>query len=335
MCDDYLLIGTDDGASGYTSGKARLLSFNPRTGELLDEWKMGVPGDIRSSITAYNGKYYFTNKGGYFFEASISGSGEIENIRTLKLYNYSSDSSAPAMSTCTPTIYNGRAYVGASGTSQFGAYSGHNITVIDIPNWEIAYTVRTQGYPQTSGVLTTAYHAETGNVYVYFFDNYTPGKLKYYRTSPDDYSQSYSVETYMDKTVKTYETAYALFTPNGDQAQYALCSPIMDECGTIYFKNDSAYLMAVGSTIENLEITQEPEKMTYQEGEVFNSTGMQVIAHYSNGTSQDVTEYITWSEEPLTTADSDFVITFPYVMYQNQNGTAGVDYPEPMVVPKH
>jgi hypothetical protein len=72
--------------------------------------------------------------------------------------------------------------------------------------------------------------------------------------------------------------------------------------------------------------------MTYQEGEVFNSTGMQVIAHYSNGTSQDVTEYITWSEEPLTTADSDFVITFPYVMYQNQNGTAGVDYPEPMVV---
>ena len=154
VCDDYLLIGTDDGASGYTSGKARLLSFNSRTGELLDEWKMGVPGDIRSSITAYNGKYYFTNKGGYFFEASISGSGEIENIRTLKLYNYSSDSSAPAMSTCTPTIYNGRAYVGASGTSQFGAYSGHNITVIDIPNWEIAYTVRTQGYPQTSGVLT-------------------------------------------------------------------------------------------------------------------------------------------------------------------------------------
>lgn len=334
VCDDYLLIGTDDGASGYTSGKARLLSFNSRTGELLDEWKMGVPGDIRSSITAYNGKYYFTNKGGYFFEASISGSGEIENIRTLKLYNYSSDSSAPAMSTCTPTIYNGRAYVGASGTSQFGAYSGHNITVIDIPNWEIAYTVRTQGYPQTSGVLTTAYQAETGNVYVYFFDNYTPGKLRVLQDKPGQTSASLiSVETYMDKgTVKTYETAYALFTPNGDQAQYALCSPIMDECGTIYFKNDSAYLMAVGSTIENLEITQEPEKMTYQEGEVFNSTGMQVIAHYSNGTSQDVTEYITWSEEPLTTADSDFVITFPYVMYQNQNGTAGVDYPEPMVV---
>ena len=333
VCDDYLLIGTDDGASGYTTGKARLLSFNPLTGELLDEWTMGVVGDIRSSITAYNGKYYFTNKGGYFFEAGVSSSGEIESIKTLKLYNYSSDSSAPPMSTCTPTIYNGRAYVGVSGTNQFGAYSGHNITVIDIPNWEIAYTVRTQGYPQTSGVLTTAYQAETGCVYVYFFDNYTPGKLRVLKDKPGQTSASLvSVEAYTDKgTTKTYETAYALFTPDGNQAQYAICSPIVDAYGTIYFKNDSAYLMAVGSTIESLEITQNSEKMTYQAGEVFDGTGLRVTAHYSNGLSRDVTEYVTWSEEPLTANDTDFIITMPYVMYQNQNGTAGVDYPEPFV----
>ena len=37
----------------------------------------------------------------------------------------------------------------------------------------VAYSVRTQGYPQTSGILTTAYEAENGYVYVYFFDNYT------------------------------------------------------------------------------------------------------------------------------------------------------------------
>lgn len=334
VCEDYLLIGTDDGASGYTTGKARLLSFDPRSGELLDEWTMGVVGDIRSSITAYNGKYYFTNKGGYFFEASVSSSGEIESVKALKLYNYSSDSTTPPMSTCTPTIYNGRAYVGVSGTNQFGAYSGHNITVIDIPNWEIAYTVRTQGYPQTSGVLTTAYQEETSCVYVYFFDNYTPGKLRVLKDKPGQTSASLvTVESYTDKgTTKTYETAYALFTPDGDQAQYAICSPIVDEYGTIYFKNDSAYLMAVGSTIKSLEITQNPEKLTYQTGELFNGTGLTVIAHYSNGTSRDVTGYVTWSEEPLTAYDTDFVITMPYVMYQNQNGTAGVDCPEPFVV---
>ena len=35
------------------------------------------------------------------------------------------------MSTCTPVVYNGRAYIGVSGTGQFTPYSGHNITVID------------------------------------------------------------------------------------------------------------------------------------------------------------------------------------------------------------
>ena len=238
------------------------------------------------------------------------------------------------MSTCTPTIYNGRAYVGVSGTSQFGAYSGHNITVIDIPNWEIAYTVRTQGYPQTSGVLTTAYQQETGSVYVYFFDNYTPGKLRVLKDKPGQTSASLvTVESYTDKgTTKTYETAYALFTPYGNQAQYAICSPIVDENGTIYFKNDSAYLMAVGSTIDKLEVTQDPDKTTYQAGEVFDPTGMKVTANFSNGTTRDITEYVIWSEEQLTIDDTDFAITMPYVMYQNQNAVAGVEYPEPFAV---
>ena len=34
----------------------------------------------------------------------------------------------------------------------------------------------------------------------------------------------------------TYRTAYALFTPFDKQAQYAICSPITDSDGTLYFK---------------------------------------------------------------------------------------------------
>ena len=66
---------------------------------------------------------------------------------------------------------------------------------------------------------------------------------------------------------------YVLFTPSGGQAQYAICSPISDETGTIYFKNDSGYLMALGSTITALEITRLPDKLRYQPGEVFDPTG--------------------------------------------------------------
>ena len=338
VCDDFLLIGTDDGASGYTTGKPSLLSFDPKTGELLSSYKMNVTGDIRSSITHYNGKYYFTSKGGYFFEASVNAKGNIESVRTLKLYNYADDPTNPAMSTCTPTIYNGRAYIGISGTAQFGAYSGHNLTVIDIPNWEIAYTVRTHGYPQTSGVLTTAYMEETGCVYVYFFDNFTPGKLRVLEDKPGQTEVSLkTMETYTASgQTETYTTPYNIFTPSGAQAQYAICSPIMDEYGTIYFKNDSAYLMAVGSTIERIEITKQPDKTEYKEKETFDSTGMEVTAYYANGKTRDVTEYVTWSEQPLTANDTDFQITFPYAMYRNEENsdtsemTYGVQCDKPM-----
>lgn len=331
VTDTYLLLGTDDGASGYLGGDPKLLSFDPLTGELLDAVPLGVPGDIRCSITCENGKFYFTNKGGYFFEAEVSDSGGIESIKKLKLSNGSSDASTPAMSTCTPTVYNGRAYVGVSGTNQFGAYSGHNLTVIDIANWEIAYSVRTQGYPQTSGVLTNVYEDDTGCVYVYFIDNYTPGKLRVLEDRPGQTEASIvSEESYSDKgTTSVYQTAYSLFEPVGDQAQYAICSPIIDSNGTVYFKNDSAYLMAVGSAFESLEITAMPEKCSYMEGETFDSTGLQVTAHYFNGNSLDVTEYITFSKEPLTAEDSDFILTFPHVMYQNTDEGAGIEYPAP------
>ena len=227
------------------------------------------------------------------------------------------------MSTCTPTIYNGRAYIGISGTAQFGAYSGHNLTVIDIPYWEIAYTVRTHGYPQTSGVLTTAYEEETGCVYVYFFDNFTPGKLRVLEDKPGQTEVSLkTMETYTASgQTATYTTPYNIFTPSGAQAQYAICSPIMDEYGTIYFKNDSAYLMAVGSTIERIEITKQPDKTEYKVKDTFDPTGMEVTAYYANGKTRDVTEYVTWSEQPLTANDTDFQITFPYAMYQNEENS--------------
>lgn len=322
VCDQFTLIGTDDGAVGYTTGYPHLLSLDTETGKLIGDVQMDVTGDIRSSITHYNGKYYFTSKGGYFFEASVNDSGEIQSVKKMRLYNYADSSSNPPMSTSTPTIYKGRAYIGVSGTGQFTAYSGHNITVIDIPNWEIAYTVQTQGYPQTSGVLTTAYEQETGKVYVYFFDNYTPGKLRVLEDSPGQISTGLTSEEY------GITTAMNLFEPRGNQAQYAICSPVVDSDGTIYFKNDSAYLMAVGSTVERLEVTKQPDKVAYTAGETFDAAGMEVVAHFKNGVTKDVTQYVTWSDEPLTEADNDFQILYPIVMYQNKDGAEG-EYAKP------
>lgn len=333
--DDFVLVGTDDGQSGCIDStgapnrSSALLMLDPRTGALLDS-REGLPGDIRSaaSYDAGTDAYYFATKGGYFCQAQVgkdaSGSWKITQLRELALSNGSGSRKNPAMSTCTPVVYNGRAYLGVSGVGQFTAWSGHNITIIDLASWSIAYSVPTQGYPQTSGLLTTAYDS-TGYVYVYFFDNYTPGVLRVLRDKPGQTAAEHTTtEKYTNKGQTTvYNSAYALFTPSGNQAQYAICSPIADRYGTVYFKNDSAYLMAFGSAIEKLEVTQAPAKTEYVVGETFDPAGMVVMAHYANGTSRDVTNYLSYSQEALTLKDDGVTLTFPYVMYHNADNSDG------------
>ena len=335
--DDFLLVGTDDGESGYLKGYGNLLSLDPETGALIDQVKMPYRGDVRSSVTREEGTdhYYFTSKGGYFYGVQVASDGKIKDssLQALKLDNYANDDDAPAMSTSTPTVYNGRAYVGVSGTSQFGAYSGHNITVIDLKSWEIAYKVRTMGYPQTSGLLTTAYEASEGTAYIYFFDNYTPGMLRVITDKPGQKKPSQTItEIYDNQGTKTeYQTAPILFTPDGAEAQYAICSPIVDQEGTIYFKNDSAYLMAVGNTIDHLEVTEMPDKTVYRTGDIFDPTGMKVTAHYTNGTVRDITSAVSYKKTALSGTDQNFTLIFTHVRYQDKNGQTGVPYEEPTV----
>ena len=189
---------------------------------------------------------------------------------------------------------------------------GHHIAVLDLDNWNIAYTANTKGYPQTSGLLTTAYEAETGYVYVYFVDNYTPGKLRVLRDKAGQTRADYVTEE------SGMDTPYVLFTPSGKDAQYAICSPVVDSYGVMYFKNDSAKLMAFGPSV-TLEITRQPDKTQYRAGEVFDPAGMQVDLVYANGLRRDVTKYVQWSEDPLTEEDAAIDIRFPYVRYHDQD----------------
>lgn len=312
--DDFVLVGTDDGTSSCTSQTSSMLLFDSLSGKLLDSWD-GLDGDIRSTVVYDNttNAYYFTSKGGTFYSFKVSKSSdgwEIGSTWSVKLNNGAENiKTNPPMSTCSPVVYNGRAYVGVSGTGQFNNYSGHNITVIDLNSKKIAYKAMTQGYPQTSGLLTTAYD---GYAYVYFIDNATPGILRVLRDKPGQTSADYMTQE------GSYTSAYALFTPTGDQAQYAICSPIVDEYGTFYFKNDSAYLMAFGSAIKKIEVTKNPYKKEYVEGDVFDPTGMVVTATYENGKTRDITSYVSYQTDKLTTDDSLFTISFNHVMYHNE-----------------
>ena len=356
---DFVLVTTDDGEGGYTTGYGSILSLNPKTGKLIDSLQATNVGDLRSSV-CYDEEteaYYFTSKGGDLYQVKVNADGTFTkgSLHRLHLDNGADSASAPPMSTSTPVIANGRAYIGVSGTSQFTAYSGHNITVVDLSTFSIAYSVPTMGYPQTSGLLTTAYQNGDGYNYVYFFDNFTPGKLRVIRDKPGmtevdhDYT---TMETYSkDGEEHTIETAYVLFTPNGAQAQYAICSPVVDEEGNIYFKNDSAQLMRLSSRITELEVTQQPDRTTYSKDDTFDATGLKVTAHYANGATKDVSDYLKYTTDPLTTDDTEITIginleqlvkdklenlpenlknqTAKWQQYQDKDGKAGVEWEIP------
>ena len=316
-CDDFIMVGTDDG----DALRSYLYLFDPLTGEILDS-RSGFDSDIRSTICydEVTNAYYFTSKGGTFYRVKVEkkdGICTITDCDGLKLNNGSDDPALPPMSTSTPVVYKGRAYIGVSGTGQFTAYSGHNITVIDLENWKIAYSVPTQGYPQTSGLLTTAYEQDPGYVYVYFIDNYTPGTLRVLRDKAGQTEADYLTKESFSG--RAYFTPYAVFTPFDKQAQYAICSPITDSDGTIYFKNDSGYLMAFGRSIEEIEVTKQPNKTQYNAGDTFEKTGMVVTATLSDGTTRDVTDMVSAPAGTLADGTTELTLQFGrnQTMYRN------------------
>ena len=330
--EDYVLIGTDDGLNNWISPTASLLMLDAKTGRLLDQ-RTGLFGDVRSSICydAETEAFYFTTKGGWFCSIQTELTDDGWRLKKDSAWHLvldpNRDPTNPAMSASTPVVYNGRAYVGVSGTAQFGAYSGHSITVVDLSSHQVAYRTETMGYPQTSGILTTAYEADSGCVYVYFIDNYTPGKLRVLCDSPRQ-----TEATYVTKEAGM-NTPYVLFTPSGDEAQYAICSPVVDSYGVMYYKNDTARMMAFGPSVE-LEIVKQPTKTQYTTGETFDPAGMQVELVYANGKRRDVTSYVTWPTAPLTEQDASFAISFPYVMYHDQDTENGHETNVTTITPK-
>ena len=336
----YVVVGSDDGKS---TGKAygELLSLDPINGRVIDSIKDTFIGDIRSTIMfdKDTARYYFVTKGGYFCSVKLNEDGSFDrsSIKTLSLlpknyqkYLSGSSKSYIPMSSSTPVIHNGRAYIGVAGSGNFSAYSGHNISVIDLKSNTIAYSIETRGYPQASSLLTTAYEKDDQSVYVYFFENLTPGKMRVIKDKPGQTEPS-EVEIEKTNDQKEHTVAPTLFTPSGAHAQYVICSPIADEYGNIYFKNDSSHMFMIGPTIKEIRITSKPKKTEYTVGDTFDPTGLKVEAVYSTGKTRDITKYLDYNKSPLTLDDEDFEIRLKTGsrMYQDKDGKTDVTYTPP------
>ena len=223
---DAVIVGTDDGDSGF-AGDSKLYSLNKKDGSVISELTLTGCGDQRSSI-AYSeekGRIYFTAKNGYLCSAKVDvATGEISDLLTSKQAD---------QCTSTPVVYGDQVYFSCGSGVVVGSGGSGNFVVANADTLEQHYAVALQAYPQGSVLVSQAYLAETGKLYCYSTYNGYPGGLTLIKVDP---------------TVNTADGAelIEIFAPAEVYQQYCITSPICGPDGTIYYKNDSGYVFAVG-----------------------------------------------------------------------------------------
>ncbi len=220
---DAVIVGTDDGASGW-EGNSHLYALNRLTGEVISDITLTGMGDQRSTI-AYStekGRVYFTTKNGYIASAAVNATtGALSDLKSSKI---------SSQATATPVVYGDKVYVGAGGGMQVGSTNG-NLFAVDANTLEYLYEVPLKGYPQGSILISTAYLAETGKLYCYATYNSQPGGMTLIKIDPNATTAAGA------QLEEIYDA--------DKHPQYCLISPICGPDGTLYYRNDSATLIAL------------------------------------------------------------------------------------------
>ena len=65
----------------------------------------------------------------------------------------------------------------------------------------------------------------------------------------------------------------------------------------------------IEKVVDHIEVTRLPDKLDYNEGEVFNPNGMEITAVYNDGSKAVITNY-TYDNSPLTTGDTKVTVSY-------------------------
>lgn len=179
---------------------------------------VNVGAPIRSTLVHADGKLYFTSRDGKFHEISFNKEeGSFGKLRSVKIGQ---------VSTSTPTIYRGKAYVG--GATE-GGFPGKGVfVVIDLATMAIDFQYGVVGDVKSAPLVIAG---ATGNPFAFFTANNETGALY----------------VYDGKAVKMAHE------PVQDQRNYCTASPVTDGKGTIYYTNDSGHIFAIQMSVKKAE----------------------------------------------------------------------------------
>ena len=238
-----VIVGTQDGmnnndvtgASGLGNADSSILAFDKKTGALISEITLTDASDICSTIVwdkEGTGRLFWTSCGGMLHSAAVNTtSGEISDVISKPL----DTNDSKALTVNTPVVYKGRVYLGYKAKGAYGYFAAYDAGTLDQ-----IYKAPLRGYPKSSPMITTAYEGETGYLYAYTGYYEEPGGMQVIRFRADSTAEDVDKEDEEGKI-----TVNNLFDANGYE-QYAAGSPIADDKGRIYYKNDSNSLFSIG-----------------------------------------------------------------------------------------
>lgn len=198
----------DDIIIGNESGKVALIDGS--NGKELSSVSVGTP--VRSGIIAVE----VGENGDGTYLAVSRDNGTLYKIRRSgdKLTLEGKPVAFAAISTSTPAVSNGLAYVCGMDIEGYGTLS-----VIDLSTMSVKKSIRADRGESKSTPLVSAQGNDT---YVYFTCNALPGGVYAYKLGDD--------------------AAQMIFTPDAKYREYCTASIICDEKGNLYYANDSGRL---------------------------------------------------------------------------------------------
>jgi len=275
---NYLIYGDD---------ALHITSVNKYDGSIVDEINVsalmgfgynGEREEIRSSIT-YSpeaGRIYSSSEAGYCFYIGLRSNGKFNKADTGKVYI--------GKSTSTPTVHNGRVYVGT------GTFAGSGeVYCLDESDLSVIWSYTPNGGVQASPVISTAYESINGDIYLYFTTNVENGRV-------------YCLKDYPGNTEPDLQWYYE---PPEGQNQYTLHGVAIKD-GTIYYGNDAGYLFGLAEW--------NPWDDPYSDsGGIVNSDELQEAIHC----------WLTLERAPVTGAliDSDRLQVMIRLWLTQNNGT--------------
>lgn len=191
-----------------------LRSFRKTSGAPEDT--ITVDGDIRSSVLYSAGRVYWTTKSGKLCSAAVGENGKFSDRKETLFCD-------GGASTSTPVLYGGKLYFSG------GKYGDYRLYMYDADTLNLTASAPLPAASQSSWLLSSAYESRTGKLYLYGTANSSAGPLLAAEANPE--AGTLQVST--------------LYAPAG--GGYCISSPVCGSDGTIYYKNDSGCIFAIGT----------------------------------------------------------------------------------------